>query len=105
MDKTIILDNKEINLRSSIFTIIDYKNTFGTDLDKEFEEIGKSTSSAKTLEIIFKLIYILNKPFRKEYIGFDKFCESFSLDALQGDELQDAMNNINELLKSHKKTP
>lgn len=77
MEKQIILCKKEYKLRSSLYTIISYRQTFGSEL---FNDIKKVDSISKNnnqeditaiVDTIFKITYILHKPFTdKTYDDF-----------------------------------
>ncbi|MFA5225934.1 MAG: hypothetical protein WC425_05185, partial [Bacilli bacterium] len=62
MEKTVKLNGEDIRLKSSLFTIIEYRSTFGTEL---FSDVTKLESSEKegnvseVLEVIFKIVYVL----------------------------------------------
>ncbi|HOH58563.1 MAG TPA: hypothetical protein PLQ22_00955, partial [Bacilli bacterium] len=76
MEKTVKLNGEDIRLKSSLFTIIEYRSTFGTEL---FSDITKLESSEKegnvseVLEVIFKIVYVLHKPFTKK--SYEEFLQ------------------------------
>lgn len=106
MERSIKIGKQQINLKSSVYTFIDYENTFGSDLQNDLNVLASDNNSiGKTLEVIFKLLYILNKPFRERFIGFQDFCQGFEIDAIVGENMQELAKVINELLAPNKKTP
>ena len=45
MEKVVNIGNKELQLRSSLLTIIAYKNTFGTDLFDDIAQLSVKESA------------------------------------------------------------
>ncbi|WP_308698790.1 hypothetical protein [uncultured Thomasclavelia sp.] len=84
MEKKIQIGDKELQVRSSIFTIIDYKNTFGTDLFNDVTKIGTKanyqTEILVIIKVLFQIIYILHKPFEKR--SFEDFLNDFDFTIL-----------------------
>ena len=105
MERKILIDNKEIRLKSSLFTMIAYKNQFGTDL---FQDVSKmdikeeeNADVSGVIQTLFQIIYILNKPFND--VSFDEFLNGFDFDILTDtDALTKSMQVIGELLGSNK---
>ena len=100
MEKTVKLNGEDIRLKSSLFTIIEYRSTFGTEL---FSDVTKLESSEKegnvseVLEVIFKIVYVFTNPSLKKamksfYKGID-----FTLLSDVG-ELENISHTIAELL-------
>ncbi len=103
MEKTITVQNKELRLKSSLFTIISYKNTFGTELFADISVLdslgNKSDLShlSAVLDVIFRITYILHKPYTKA--SYDEFLQGFDFNMLSStDELETIANSIAELL-------
>ena len=107
MEKTVKLNGKELRLASSLFTIISYRNVFGTELFDDVEKLDKALKDNKNdvgkfIDILFRLIYVLHKPFYPE--SYDKFLQSFDFSVLSNvDELTNLANAIGELLGEVKK--
>ena len=105
MERKILIGNKEIRLKSSLFTMIAYKNQFGTDL---FQDVSKmdikeeeNADVSGVIQTLFQIIYILNKPFND--VSFDEFLNGFDFDILTDtDALTKSMQVIGELLGSNK---
>ena len=105
MERKILIGNKEIRLKSSLFTMIAYKNQFGTDL---FQDVSKmdikeeeNADVSGVIQTLFQIIYILNKPFND--VSFDEFLNDFDFDILTDTEaLTKSMQVIGELLGSNK---
>ena len=47
MERTIRIGEQELKLRSSLLTIITYKNTFGTDLFGDVQKLDTSKKASK----------------------------------------------------------
>ena len=105
MERKILIGDKEIRLKSSLFTMIAYKNQFGTDL---FQDVSKmdikeeeNADVSGVIQTLFQIIYILNKPFND--VSFDEFLNEFDFDILTDTEaLTKSMQVIGELLGSNK---
>lgn len=105
MERKILIGNKEIRLKSSLFTMIAYKNQFGTDL---FQDVSKmdikeeeNADVSGVIQTLFQIIYILNKPFND--VSFDEFLNQFDFEVLTDtNSLTKAMQVIGELLGSAK---
>ncbi len=107
MERKITIGNKELRLRSSLFTIIAYKNEFGTDLFQDVskmdikDEEGNTPDISMVVRTLFQVIYILNKPFNKA--AFDEFLMDFDFDVLSNTEtLTKTMQVVGELLGATK---
>jgi hypothetical protein len=100
MEKTISLSNKEYKLKSSLFSIISYKNTFGTELFSDISsisEIKDQSEYGKVIDTIFKVTYILHKPFTS--ITYDEFLGEFDFSILSNQsELENLAKTISEML-------
>jgi len=100
MEKTVKLNGEDIRLKSSLFTIIEYRSTFGTEL---FSDVTKLESSEKegnvseVLEVIFKIAYVLHKPFTKK--SYEEFLQGIDFTLLSDvGELENISHTIAELL-------
>ena len=105
MERKILIGNKEIILKSSLFTMIAYKNQFGTDLFQDVSKMdikeGENADVSGVIQTLFQIIYILNKPFND--VSFDEFLNEFDFDILTDTEaLTKSMQVIGELLGSNK---
>ena len=107
MEKTAKFNGKELRLASSLFTIISYRNVFGTELFDDVERLDKAISENKNdvgrfIDILFRLIYVLHKPFYND--SYDHFLQSFDFSVLSNvEELTNLANVIGELLGEVKK--
>ena len=93
MERTAKLNGKELRLASSLFTIISYRNVFGTELFDDVEKLDKAMQENKNdvgrfIDVLFRLIYVLHKPFFND--SYDRFLQSFDFSVL---------SNIEELTK------
>ena len=85
MERKINIGNKEIRLKSSLFTMIAYKNQFGTDLFQDVSKMDvkedKETQDVSgVIQVLFQIIYVLNKPFND--VSFDVFLNQFDFEVL-----------------------
>ncbi len=101
MEKTIVLQGEELRLKSSLFTIISYRNVFGTELFsdiKKLDNLNKDESDAAVvIDTLFRIIYILNKPFSKK--SYDEFMMDFDFSILSNvQELENISNTISIML-------
>ena len=114
MERKITIGNKEVRLKSSLFTMIAYKNQFGTDLFQDVSKMDvkedKETQDVSSvIQVLFQIIYVLNNPFND--VSFDEFLNQFDFEVLTDtNSLTKAMQVIGELLgsaknKQNNKTP
>lgn len=100
MEKTIKLNGEDLRLRSSLFTIIEYRSIFGTELFKDItklEQSEKDGNITEVLEVLFKIIYVLHKPFTKK--SFEEFMQDLNFSVLSDiEELENLSLTIAELL-------
>lgn len=101
MEKTINLRGEDLKLRSSLFTIISYRSVFGTELFsdiKKLENLNKDeTDAALVIDILFRIIYILHKPYTKK--NYDEFLMDLDFSVLsEPSELENLSNTIAEML-------
>ena len=107
MERTVKLNGKELRLASSLFTIISYRNVFGTELFDDVEKLDKVMQENKNdvgrfIDVLFRLIYVLHKPFYND--SYDHFLQSFDFSVLSNvTELTNLANVIAELLGEVKK--
>lgn len=113
MEKTLKLGEKELKLHSSLFTIIDYRNVFGTELFSDIKKLDKAKSIKEedfslVIDTIFRVIYVLHRPFSKT--SYNDFLMSLDFSILTDpEELQVLSGTIGEMLgniqKSTKPSP
>lgn len=107
MEKTIKIGDKELQVRSSLFTVIEYKSIFGTDLFSDVSKISTTegeTEISRVIQVLFQIVYILNRPFNK--VSFEEFLNDFDFSILNDTKaLEDVSNVIGELLGSVKNAP
>lgn len=108
MEKTLKVGDQEVKLRSSVLTIITYKNTFGSDL---FNDVSKLNVSRKNgisnpthvIQTLFQIIYALHKPFTKK--NFEEFLNDFDFGIVSDEDTITAISDvIGELLASQKRS-
>ncbi len=104
MEKTINLNGEDLRLKSSLFTIIEYRSIFGTELFKDItklEESEKEGNISVVLEVLFRIVYVLHKPFTKK--SYEQFLQSIDFSLLSNaSELEKISNTISELLGGSK---
>lgn len=103
MEKVIKLGDIELKLHSSLFTIIEYRNIFGTELFSDIKKIERLDKKEEDLSIIintiFKVIYILNRPYKK--ITYNDFLMNLDFSVLVDIEsLENLSSTIGEMLGS-----
>ena len=100
MELTVRLGDYDYKLRSSLFTIISYRNVFGTELFSDVAVLDKLKN--KNEEEIFRITYILHKPFTSK--SYDEFLNELDF-AIIGDvkALEELANVIGKLLGTIKK--
>lgn len=107
MEKTIKIGEKELQVRSSLFTVIEYKSIFGTDLFNDVAKISTKegeTEISSVIQTLFQIIYILHRPFEKA--PFEDFISSFDFSILNDTKaLEDISTVIGELLGAVKNAP
>ena len=102
MEKVINLGKKELKLHSSLFTIIEYRNVFGSELFSDIKNIEKFSNASEDdlsliINTIFKIIYILNRPY--ERITYQDFLMRLDFEVLSNmEELNTLSNAIIEML-------
>lgn len=104
MEKVIKLGDVELKLHSSLFTIIDYKNVFKTELFSDIKKLDKVSKAKEedlsiVIDTIFKVIYILNRPYSK--LTYNEFLMRLDFDILSNiNELESLSKAIGEMLGS-----
>jgi len=107
MEKTLKLGDKDYRLHSSLFTIIDYRNVFSTELFSDIKKLEKSNIKKEddlstVIDTIFRIIYVLHRPFSKQ--SYNDFLMSLDFGILSNqDELQNLTNTIGEMLGTFQK--
>ena len=102
MEKVIKLGSSELKLHSSLFTIIEYRNVFGTELFSDIKKIEKISSRKEEdisiiINTIFKIINILNRPYSK--LTYNEFLMDLDFSILVDvEELENLSNVIGEML-------
>ena len=109
MEKTIKIGESELKLRSSVLTIITYKNTFSSDLFNDVQKMNTNKKAGNSnmtgvIQTLFQIIYALHKPFTKK--SFEEFLNDFDFSIISDTEtLETIASIIGELLASNKKGP
>ena len=99
MEKTIILNGEPLRLKSSLFTIIEYRNVFGTELFTDIKkmDITSDDDAGKVIDVLFKIVYILNRPYTKQ--SYDDFLTNLDFNILSNpDEIENLSVTIAEML-------
>ena len=107
MEKTINLRGEDLKLRSSLFTIISYRSVFGTELFSDIKKLDNlnkdETDAAIVIDILFRIIYILHKPYTKK--SYDEFLMDLDFSVLSDvKELENISNTITLMLGGNKGT-
>ena len=101
MEKTIEIGNQNLVLRSSLYSLINYKARFGTELFNDIKRIDnvKEENITDVLEVIFRIVFVLTNP--KEGETFEDFVNRFDLSILSDAKLLERLSNaIVGLLKT-----
>ncbi|MCI1244856.1 MAG: hypothetical protein LKG11_02810 [Bacilli bacterium] len=104
MERTVTLNGKELRLASSLFTIISYRGIFGTELFEDVDRLEKAVEKnqnevGRFVDILFRLVYVLHKPFTND--SYDQFLQGFDFSVLSNtEELTNLAKVIGELLGS-----
>jgi len=107
MEKTLKLGDKDYRLHSSLFTIIDYRSVFSTELFSDIKKlektnIKKEADLSTAIDTIFRIIYILQRPFNKQ--SYNDFLMSLDFSILSNqNELENLTNTIGEMLGTFQK--
>ena len=106
MEKTIKIGEQDLKLRSSLLTIITYKNTFGTDLFGDVQKLdtskkGGTQNLTNVIQTLFQIIYALHKPYTQK--SFNEFLNDFDFGIITDPEaLENVSTVIGELLANTK---
>ena len=109
MEKTLKLGEKDYRLHSSLFTIIDYRNVFSTELFSDIKKLEKSNIKKEDdistlIDTIFRIIYVLHRPFSKQ--SYNDFLMSLDFSVLSNQtELENLTNTIGEMLGTFQNRP
>lgn len=106
MEKTIKFNGTDLRLKASLFTIIDYRNVFGTELFNDIKKLDniKDENQSLLIDILFRIIYILNRPFSNK--SYEDFLKEIDFNFLTNtDELINLSNAIAELLGGSNDNP
>lgn len=104
MEKEVILGDKKLILRSSLYSLIDYKSRFGSELFNDIKKLEntKEENITNVIEIIFRIVFVLSNP--KENETFKGFLEKLDFSILNDATLlTNLTNTIVELLKTDNK--
>jgi len=102
MERTAKLNGKDIQLSSSLFTIISYRQIFGSELFEDVDKLDKALQKNKNeigkfVDILFRIIYVLHKPYTND--TYDQFLQKLDFAVLSDTkELEDLVKVIGELL-------
>ena len=102
MEKEVILGDKKLILRSSLYSLIDYN--FGSELFNDIKKLEntKEENITNVIEIIFRIVFVLSN--HKENETFKGFLEKLDFSILNDAALlTNLTNTIVELLKTDKK--
>jgi len=108
MEKTLKLGDTDYRLHSSLFTIIDYRNVFSTELFGDIKKLEKSNTKKEedlstVIDTIFRIIYVLHRPFSKQ--SYNDFLMSLDFSLLSNqNELENLTNTIGEMLGTFQKS-
>lgn len=102
MEKVIKLGGNEVKLHSSLFTIIQYRSVFGSELFSDIKKLetvkqGHEEDFSLIIGTIFKIIYILHRPFTNK--SYDEFLMGLDFSVLSNqDELEILTATITTML-------
>ena len=102
MEKILKLGDKDYRLHSSLYTIIDYRNVFSTELFSDIKKLEKANTKKEddisiVIDTIFRIIYVLHRPFNKQ--SYNDFLMSLDFAILSNQsELENLTNTIGEML-------
>jgi predicted GH43/DUF377 family glycosyl hydrolase len=108
MEKTLKLGDKDYRLHSSLYTIIDYRSVFSTELFSDIKKLEKSSTQKEedlstVIDTIFRIIYVLHRPFSKQ--SYNDFLMSLDFSLLSNqEELENLTNTIGEMLGTFQKS-
>lgn len=82
MESEVKIGNQVLPIKVNTFTVIDYLDTFNSEIFTDLQSIKDNVnefSIGNILKIICRMLYVANKPFRKDYIGFNDFVSQFKM--------------------------
>ena len=93
MEKEVILGDKKLILRSSLYSLIDYKSRFGSELFNDIKKLEntKEENITNVIEIIFRIVFVLSNP--KENETFKGFLEKLDFSILNDAALLTNLTN------------
>ena len=109
MEKILKLGDKDYRLHSSLYTIIDYRNVFSTELFSDIKKLEKANTKKEddisiVIDTIFRIIYVLHRPFSKQ--SYNDFLMSLDFSVLSNQaELENLTNTIGEMLGTFQNGP
>jgi len=103
MEKTVVIQGKEYKLKSSLGTVLKYREIFGTELFSDVKIIdslkGKAEEEiSRIINVIFRITYVLHRPYTEK--TYDQFIDDLDFSII-GDPkaLDDLAKAIGELIK------
>jgi len=103
MEKTVTIQGKEYKLKSSLGTVLKYREIFGTELFSDVKVIdslkGKAEDEiSRIVNVIFRITYVLHRPFTNK--SYEEFIDDLDFSII-GDEkaLDELAHAIGELIK------
>lgn len=108
MEKTVVIQGKEYKLKSSLGTVLKYREIFGTELFSDVKIIdslkGKAEDEiSRIINVIFRITYVLHRPYTDK--TYDQFLDDLDFSII-GDPkaLDELAKAIGELIKVENKT-
>ena len=101
MEKTVEIGSEKLILRSSLYSLIDYKSRFGTELFSDIKRIEaiKEDNITDVIEVVFRIVFILTNP--KDGETFEDFLNKFDLSVLSDASVLERLSKaIVELLRT-----
>ena len=102
MERSVTFGGNELRLHSSLFTIIQYRNIFGTELFSDIKKLedvkdNQEQDFSLIIETIFKIIYILHRPFSNK--TYEAFLMDLDFSVLSNQaEVENLTKTITEML-------
>lgn len=104
MEKTVEIGSEKLILRSSLYSLIDYKSRFGTELFNDIKRIEgiKDDNITDVIEVVFRIVFVLTGP--KDNETFAGFLNRFDLSVLGDVSVLERLSKaIAELLRTDRK--
>lgn len=108
MEKTVVIQGKEYKLKSTLGTVLKYREIFGTELFSDVKVIdslkGKAEDEiSRIIDVIFRITYVLHRPYTDK--TYDQFIDDLDFSII-GDEkaLDELARAIGELIKIDQKS-